>query len=230
MGWAALRSGPPTVLTFHADPSGFIRSAYRVARPVLRSIAKSARVSAVSATAASAIGGAFEEAVTIPNGLDVASYRLDVPRVPRQVAFLGRPDPRKGRDLLLDAWPIVRSAVPDATLVVMGGGDPAAIEGVRFPGRVDEDEKRRYLASSEVLCAPNRGGESFGITLAEGMAAGCATVASDIPAFVDLLDGSGVHFPNGDRGFARRVVGFVAFRSDQVTRTFRSLDAAHRDV
>jgi phosphatidylinositol alpha-mannosyltransferase len=35
--------------------------------------------------------------------------------------------------------------------------------------------------------APNTGGESFGIILAEAMAAGTATVASDIPAFASLL-------------------------------------------
>jgi phosphatidylinositol alpha-mannosyltransferase len=48
------------------------------------------------------------------------------------------------------------------------------------------------------LVAPNTGGESFGIVLVEGMAAGTAVVASDIPAFRDV--GSDVirYFPVRD--------------------------------
>ena len=49
-----------------------------------------------------------------------------------------------------------------------------------------------------MFCAPNRGGESFGITVAEGMAAGCAVVASDLSAFGDVLGGTGLVFRNGD--------------------------------
>ena len=138
-------------------------------------------MSAVSPTAASAIADVLGSPVQIPNALDVSSYRLDIGRVSQQVAFLGRLEPRKGRDLLLEAWPAVRAANPQATLIVMGSGEHASMDGVTFAGRVDEEGKRRILASSEVFCAPNRGGESFGITLAEGMAAGCAAIASDLP-------------------------------------------------
>ena len=197
VGWAGLRADTARVLTFHADPSTVMRRLYRLAGPLLRSFAKTAPLSAVSPTAASAIADVVGSPVQIPNALDVSSYRLDIGRVPQQVAFLGRPEPRKGRDLLLEAWPAVRAANPQATLIIMGSGEHASMDGVTFAGRVDEEGKRRILASSEVFCAPNRGGESFGITLAEGMAAGCATIASDLPAFVDLLNDTGVHFANG---------------------------------
>ena len=52
-----------------------------------------------------------------------------------------------------------------------------------FLGRVDEADKLRELGEAAVLCAPNLGGESFGLVVAEGLAAGCAVVASDLPAF-----------------------------------------------
>ena len=207
VGWAALRAGRPTVVTFHADPSKMVKNVYRWGRRPLRRALRGASATAVSRTAMLAVnplGAHFEE---IPNAIDVDSFRVPAERNPRQVAFLGRPDPRKGRDLILDAWPAVRSRVPEAELVIMGGGDEPPVAGVRYLGRVTETEKRRTLAASAVFCAPNRGGESFGITVAEGMAAGCAVVASDLGAFADVLAGSGLLFPTGDRaGLAAALV------------------------
>jgi phosphatidylinositol alpha-mannosyltransferase len=199
LGWLTLRAKRPRVLTFHADPSKGMRRTYRGARALIRRVVRDSDVaSAVSDTAASAIRPLIEDVRLVPNGLDVASYRPAIDRSRRQVAFLGRPDPRKGRDLLLEAWPMVLQTVPGSWLVVMGDGPGATIDGVRFTGWVDEEEKRRILAGSGVFCAPNRGGESFGISLAEGMAAGCAIVASDLPAFEALLDRNGVTFPTGN--------------------------------
>lgn len=44
------------------------------------------------------------------------------------------------------------------------------------------------LRSADVYCAPNTGGESFGIVLVEAMAAGTAVVASDLDAFRRVLE------------------------------------------
>ena len=44
------------------------------------------------------------------------------------------------------------------------------------------------MRSADVYCAPNTGGESFGIVLVEAMAAGTAVVASDLDAFRRVLD------------------------------------------
>jgi phosphatidylinositol alpha-mannosyltransferase len=52
---------------------------------------------------------------------------------------------------------------------------------------LSDEEKRDFFSSVDVYVAPNTGGESFGIILAEAMAAGAAVVASDIPAFQSLL-------------------------------------------
>lgn len=43
------------------------------------------------------------------------------------------------------------------------------------------------MSSIALYVAPNTGGESFGIILAEALAGGACVVASDIPAFDDLL-------------------------------------------
>lgn len=199
VGWAALAARKPTVVTFHADPSRTIRTAYRLSGRLLGRMLQDALVTTVSRTAGRAIRPLRLGPEAIPNAIDVASFRVPVDRNRRQVAFVGRPDPRKGRDLLLAAWPEVSSRVVNARLVIVGGGDEQAVPGVQYLGRVSEEEKRTALATSAVFCAPNRGGESFGITVAEAMAAGCAVVASDLEAFSDVLAGSGLMFPNGDR-------------------------------
>ena len=56
------------------------------------------------------------------------------------------------------------------------------------------------LRSVDVYCAPNTGGESFGIILTEAMSAGTPVVASDLDAFRRVLDngGGGVLVPVGD--------------------------------
>lgn len=211
VGWAALRTGRPTVVTFHADPPRLFVAGYRRARGPVRRLLGDVVATAVSRTALRAVAPLGLGVEEIPNAVDVRSFQVDTPRNPRQIAFVGRPDPRKGRDLLLSAWPEVRNEVPDARLVIVGGGESPPIGGVSYAGRVSETAKRSILAESGVFCAPNRGGESFGITVAEGMAAGCAVVASDLAAFRDVLGGTGLHFRNGDaRSLANTLTAVLA--------------------
>jgi phosphatidylinositol alpha-mannosyltransferase len=60
---------------------------------------------------------------------------------------------------------------------------------VTFLGQIDDPDKAAMLRTADVYVAPNTGGESFGIVLAEAMAAGTAVLASDLPAFSRVLDG-----------------------------------------
>ena len=209
VGWAAMRVDKPTVATFHADPPDWVRKAYR-AMPGLRRRLGRCVLTAVSKTAAAAIPKKWGEVAIVPNALDVGSYRLEVGRIARRVAFLGRDDPRKGLDMLLQAWPEIRDRVGEAELVVMGASRDLPVDGVSYRGRVSEGEKRRLLASSAVYVAPNLGGESFGIVVAEAMAAGCAVVASDLPGFREVLGSSGVLVAPGDvEGLADAVASVV---------------------
>jgi phosphatidylinositol alpha-mannosyltransferase len=59
---------------------------------------------------------------------------------------------------------------------------------LRFLGQVDDATKASALRSADVYCAPNTGGESFGIVLVEAMAAGAPVVASNLDAFRRVLD------------------------------------------
>ncbi len=55
-------------------------------------------------------------------------------------------------------------------------------------GLVDVAVLTSALRSADVYCAPNTGGESFGIVLVEAMAAGTAVVASNLDAFRRVLE------------------------------------------
>jgi phosphatidylinositol alpha-mannosyltransferase len=109
----------------------------------------------------------------------------------------------------------------------MGSDDDRPIKGVTWLGPVSGGEKRSMLASSRIYVAPNLGGESFGIVVAEAMAAGCAVIASDLEAFVDVSGGAAIHVPPGDAmALAQQV---IAVLNDDVLAGSMS-DAALRRV
>ena len=187
----------PTVGTFHADAPAWARRMLAVGAPITRAVASHLDVvTAVSGVARTSIA-ALEPVRIIPNGIDVDAF-IPGPKEPGTVVFVGRDDPRKGLTNLLAAWPEVRASHPHAVLRVVGAERVEEVDGVEFLGRVDEDRKRSLLSSSAIAVAPNTGGESFGIVIAEAMASGCAVVASALPAFVRVLGDAGELVGVGD--------------------------------
>jgi phosphatidylinositol alpha-mannosyltransferase len=134
------------------------------------------------------------------------------PRDGLTVGFLGRfGEPRKGMAVLLDALRLLVPQRPDLRLLVVGRGDPDALcrdagpglaDRLDILGGVDDVTKAAALRSMDVYCAPNTGGESFGMVLTEAMAAGAAVLASDLGAFRAVLQldgGSDSVRPGGGR-------------------------------
>ncbi len=191
----ALRAAEvPVVATFHIAqerPRALVASA-NLLRPWLGRI--DAHV-AVSETAARTVHQYLPvHPEIIPNGLDVASYDGERLRDGRTLLFLGRLDERrKGLAELLRAWPEIRTARPDARLLVAGPGrTQTALPNVEYLGELSPEAKRTVLRNADVVVAPNTHGESFGLVLAEAMAAGTTVLARDLPAFRDVL-GGGLH-------------------------------------
>ena len=218
----------PTVGTFHADPSSMMRRSLRFAGPAARRLlGRLDVITAVSPVAASAVPS--KDAIRIiPNGVDTGSFSTG-PKTPASVVFLGRDEPRKGLDVLLEAWPAVRKAVPEAVLTIVGAERDDEIPGVTWLGRVTEEEKRRALASAEVFVAPNTGGESFGIILVEAMSSGCVVVASALPAFTRVLAGSGeLVQPRDPAGLSSRIIDVLDDPVGRAERSTAGLERARR--
>jgi len=140
------------------------------------------------------------DAIVVPNGIYASLYRdgtLDSRWTGNTVGFIGRfEEPRKGLSVLIDALPSIIAEIPDIKIFIAGPGEsadtvkdmqPSLRSRFTFMGRISEHEKANFLASVGLYIAPNTGGESFGIILAEALAAGASVVASDIPAFDSLL-------------------------------------------
>ena len=189
--------------TFHASTPKLraIASVGPLIEPMIEKL--SARI-AVSEMAQATLKNLYgTEAVVIPNGIDYSRFTSLSAEERRakgaklRIGFLGRfEEARKGLPLLLEALPKILKAIPNVELVVAGPGDQSKIlerldthtaRQIRFLGRLSEEEKVEFLSSLDLYVAPNTGGESFGIILAEAMASGVPVLASDIPAFVDLL-------------------------------------------
>jgi phosphatidylinositol alpha-mannosyltransferase len=207
----------PIVATVHtATPrSRAMHAAYPALQTALEKITGRIAVSeAARTTLVEHMGG---DAVLIPNGVTVSRYEKAAPLpgwpgAGGALGFLGRMDePRKGLDVLLRAFTELGPARPGLRLLLAGPGDVADVLGkvpeplrprVILLGQVSEEDKARVYHSVDVFCAPNTGGESFGIVLAEAMAAGAPIVASDLDAFRQVLEGgaAGELFETGDAG------------------------------
>jgi phosphatidylinositol alpha-mannosyltransferase len=100
-------------------------------------------------------------------------------------------------------------AGPGEGLEAMQKINPALRNRLVFLGRINDVEKAAFLKSLDLYVAPNTGGESFGIILAEALASGVPIIASDIQAFRYLLeDGKyGQLFENeNSEDLARKVI------------------------
>ncbi|TNC26449.1 glycosyltransferase family 4 protein [Amycolatopsis alkalitolerans] len=207
----------PIVATFHTStPRSRTLSAFQpVLRPLLEKITARIAVSALARRVQVEHSGG--DAVEIPNGVDAEFFAraspLDgYPRAGGTLGFVGRfTEPRKGMAVLLDAARRILPEYPELKLLVVGRGEPEELRRMAGPelaphvellGQVDDAMKARALRSVDVYCAPNLGGESFGMILTEAMAAGTAVAASALDSFRRVLDDgrAGVLFPAGDAG------------------------------
>jgi phosphatidylinositol alpha-mannosyltransferase len=195
--WAA---DGPMVGTFHAAAKRqkIIFAIGPILEPAIEKL--SARIAVSEAARLTLTDHLDTDAIVIPNGIYASRYHQGTPEEKWQgntIGFIGRfEEPRKGLSVLLEALPVIARFAPDVRILVAGPGDPTEVEKsidpqlrhrFEFLGKISEEDKANFMSSVSLYVAPNTGGESFGIILAEALAGGACVVASDIPAFDDLL-------------------------------------------
>lgn len=130
----------------------------------------------------------------IPNGIDL----IDVKEVKeyygtKKMVFLSRIHPKKGIELLLEAW--VNCSTDDWKLEIAGNGDENYIEklsqsaqdlkNVTFVGAKYGEDKWDFLRSADVMVLPTHS-ENFGIVVAEALAVGVPVVTTQGTPWEDL--------------------------------------------
>ncbi|MDQ1461411.1 MAG: phosphatidyl-myo-inositol alpha-mannosyltransferase [Actinomycetota bacterium] len=199
----------PMVGTFHA--AGEVP--YQWLRPALRSLMMrlTYRV-AVSESARETAAGNWTgaEYTVLWNGIEIERVASATPApAPRPtVLFIGRHEPRKGLEVLIDAWAGIER---DARLQVVGVGQQTeelqrrAVGDVEWFGTVTDVPRNELLRGATAFCAPSLRGESFGVVLLEAMAAGAPIVASAIEGYQNVArpGKDALLVPPGDVGALR---------------------------
>lgn len=152
---------------------------------------------------------------------EAAKAHVGIPVKDKNILFVGRIEPLKGVDTLLQAMALIQERYPTAVAdvdVTIIGGDPWANDpdlemarlqalreqlGIRdivtFIGARDQNELPYYYGAAEMVVMPSHY-ESFGMVALEAMATGTPVIASEVGGLAFLVrDGeNGFHVPSRD--------------------------------
>ena len=225
-GRLAVRGSRPTVFQPHAWSFLAVAGPLRLAtlaweRHAVRwthGFVLVSRAERVAGHAAGVLGPTW----VVPNGVDLlalspagsseradARAQLGLGDEPLAVC-VGRLSLQKGQDLLLDAWPEVRRALPTATLALVGGGperaglEQRAVPGVLIPG--DRRDVPDWLAAANVVVAPSRW-EGMALVPIEAMARARCVIATDVAGAAEALPAAaGTIVAVGDTAMLARAI------------------------
>jgi glycosyltransferase involved in cell wall biosynthesis len=93
---------------------------------------------------------------------------------------------RRGLDVAVRAFALVRGAAPDATLVVVGREAPSDEPGVVHAGAVSDEEWAGLLAGAAAFCYPTRY-EGFGVPALESIVSGTPVVCGRVASLPEVL-------------------------------------------
>ena len=176
---------------------------------------------------------------------DEAKEYIGIPPCERVLLYVGRIEPLKGIDVLIEAIAIMRKQGLQVCLSVIGGGmegDPITANGemirlhalreehgltdmITFLGSRDQDKLPYYYSAADAVVVPSHY-ESFGMVALEAMACGTPVVASHVGGLAYLIQNgvTGYTVPVDDpHELAARLQDLI---SDEELRQMMSLQAA----
>lgn len=215
-GIASLLRRRPLVLTQHVSlvehPSPVVTAIQKLVyatagRALLRRARRVFTLNGRVTDLAIRLGAAPEKTGVLANGVDQELFRPAVDHAERValrerhgpasdafcVLYVGRLVPKKGIDVLLDAFDSL--GAPAGELVVVGTGDDAPVRArpaVRHLGGRPAEQVAELYRACDVLALPSAG-EGFPLVVQEAMSSGVPVVTTDDPAYAPYaLEQAGV--------------------------------------
>jgi phosphatidylinositol alpha-mannosyltransferase len=226
------------VATFHDTPppgrkGAYLRATFKVlSRFLLRRLDGAI---AVSPTPLAHLrpGRHGTQPVVLPPATDLSEFfalKKAAVRERQTVLFVGRLEPRKGIQVLIEAWGMVASGripLPEGLkmprLIVAGSGELEAhvaeasrrlgndvLQHVPAPHRA---QHLRLLSEATLAVSPSLYGESFGIVVVEALASGTPVIAAANAGYAHVLTGRGSDLlvaPGDAAALARKIVELLA--------------------
>jgi len=135
-----------------------------------------------------------------PQPVDITKF----PPIALMVGRILREERCKGHDAVMDAWPLIRAAVPEAKLMIVGTGDDEhrlrqraateRIEGVEFCGRLSDTDRDAMYRRCRLLLSPSSG-EGFGLAGVEAASLGVPVLGLSATVTDELFpEGTGAVF------------------------------------
>ncbi|MBW2092346.1 MAG: glycosyltransferase [Deltaproteobacteria bacterium] len=176
-------------------------------------------------------GAPLDSISVVPCGVNLELFKPEDKKAARQqlgfnylesiVLFVGRIDPLKGIDRLLEAKACLQNN-PEFKLIIIGGDDHLKPEwlklkrisrdlglgdSVLFVGRVKQEDLSLYYSAADVCVVPSHH-ESFGLVALESLACGTPVVATKVGGIEDIVqEGKTGYLVTGDisRSLADRI-------------------------
>ena len=190
------------------------------------------------------------DTIYIPNGAAIAHARN-----PNEISkfglasdsyilFLGRFSPEKNCHLLIDAFEALRASddVPISMKLVLAGGSShsdAYVVGlrehasaqIRFLPWVTGSDLDHLVSNAALFVLPSSI-EGLSLALLEAMAAGVCVLTSDIPENLEVVDGAGFTFHEGNQEDLRGMLDFLIhnplLRRQSAARGLERIEASYR--
>jgi glycosyltransferase involved in cell wall biosynthesis len=223
----------PFLLSFHSGGhSSRLRTTarglqFRLLAPLLRNAHRLVAVSRFEQRRFGGLTGIEDSKFAVVNNGGALPPAADVRRIPGRILSCGRLERYKGHHLAIEALPRVRAEVPDAELVILGGGPYEAelqalarrhgVQDSVTIRRVPPDDRAamsRELAAASVMAAFSSY-EAHPVAVLEAVTAGLPVLGFDAAGIGDLVEDGLVEGISPNAGVESRAVRLVsALRAD----------------
>ncbi len=121
----------------------------------------------------------FEEKQNLKRELGITNQKIFI--------WCSQDRPKKGLDLILDAWKRINKKDNDAILLVIGTNREIKTEGVLYLGKIPNNELPKYYQIGDCFLFPTLCHEGFGLSLIEALHCGCYCIASENGGVPEVL-------------------------------------------